>query len=187
MEFRLVYSGPLLGASRADTRSAHKHDIRKVFHGQLKALWEKSQNLRNWASWEMDRNRTMRERLAQTFVLNGVNYVPLSWENLGVACRLDILMLRPELPGQTLIRGGDIDNRLKTLFDAFRIPQKGEAMETADGINPFYCLLQDDKLINHISVTTDILLDDVDDNHVQLVITVTMWPVVHNTLNMGIF
>jgi len=96
-------------------------------------------------------------------------------------------MLRPELPGQTLIRGGDIDNRLKTLFDALRMPQNGETMETADGINPFYCLLQDDKLINHISVTTDILLDEVDENHVQLVITVTMWPVVHNNYNMGIF
>jgi len=79
MEFRLVYNGLLLGASRGDTRSAHKHEIRKVFHGQLKTLWEKSPNLRNWVSWEMDKNRTMRERLAEAFAVNGINYLPLSW------------------------------------------------------------------------------------------------------------
>ena len=97
-------------------------------------------------------------------------------------------MLRPELPGQTLIVGGDIDNRLKTLFDALRIPKVGETAEPQEGgISPFYCLLQDDSLINHISVTTDILLLDVDPNHVQLVVFVNLWPIVHTSLNMGIF
>ncbi len=187
MEFRLVYNGQLLGAGRNDTRSQHKHDIRKVFHSQLKTLWGKSPNLREWVSWEAQ-NRKMHERLAAYFIFNDVGYIPLSWDGLGVACRLDILMLRPEIPGQTLIKGGDIDNRLKTLFDALRIPQAGEVAEPgANGINPFYCLLQDDKLINHISVTTDILLNDVDRNHVQLVITVNLWPIVHTNLNMGIF
>ena len=175
MEFRLVYAGPLLGASRTDTRSQHKHDIRKIFHRQLKILWEKSPNLREWVSWEPQKKRKMRERLASHFIFNGVGYVPLSWDGLGVACRLDILMMRPEMPGQTLIQGGDIDNRLKTLFDALRIPQAGEASEpSVDGANPFYCLLHDDKLINHLSVTTDILLEDVDRNHVQLVVTVNL-------------
>jgi hypothetical protein len=187
MEFRLVYNGRLLGASRSDPRSAHKHDIRKAFHSQLKTLWNRNPNLNGWPSWEMNKNRTMQERVAERFTVNGVGYVPLSWEGIGVACRLDILMLRPELPGQTLIRGGDIDNRLKTLFDALRIPQGSEQMEPAEGNNPFYVLLEDDKLINHISVTTDILLDDVDNNHVQLVITVNLWPIFHTSENMGIY
>lgn len=38
MEFRLIYDGQLLGASRNNTRSEHKHDIRRVFHAQLKRL-----------------------------------------------------------------------------------------------------------------------------------------------------
>jgi hypothetical protein len=99
-------------------------------------------------------------------------------------------MLRPEAPGQTLIKGGDIDNRLKTLFDALRIPKAGEIMESPDnegGRNPFFCLLEDDSLINHISVTTDLLLGDVHPNEVRLVIAVNLWNVVHTTLNMGIF
>jgi hypothetical protein len=36
MEFRLVYEGPL----KANGRVAHKHEIRKVLHPQLKELWE---------------------------------------------------------------------------------------------------------------------------------------------------
>lgn len=192
LEFRLIYGGQLLGASKNDTRSAHKHDIRRVFHSQLKMLWQKSQNLREWEC----RNHATRkprktwENAAEHYQLNGVGYVPLSWEGLGVACRLDILMLRPEAPGQTLIRGGDIDNRLKTLFDALRMPKVGETAESLDdegGRNPFFCLLEDDSLINHISVTTDLLLGDVHPNEVRLVIGVQLWNVVHTTLNMGIF
>ena len=35
----------------------------------------------------------------------------------------EIFMLRPEVPGAIITQGGDIDNRLKTLFDALRMPQ----------------------------------------------------------------
>jgi hypothetical protein len=188
VEFRLVYEGLLLGASNTKNRSDHKHAIRKVFHEQLKVLWEKNSALDQWPSWEMNRRRSMRDRLAEHFKHNNVSYVPLSWDGLGVACRLDILMLRPESPGQTLIRGGDIDNRLKTLFDALRMPKIGEVAEEPDsGANPFYCLLQDDSLINHLSVTTDLLLQDSDPNNVKLVISVNLWPITYNNLNMGVF
>jgi hypothetical protein len=44
LEFRLTYQGLLLAESRRggvlDARATHKHDIRKVFHRQLKRLWE---------------------------------------------------------------------------------------------------------------------------------------------------
>lgn len=105
MEFRLIYGGLLLGASRNDPRSKHKHDIRRVFHDQLKVLWNISPNIKNW---EVPSPEGRLEKapigLARWLNLNGVGYVPLSWEGLGVACRLDILMLRPESPGQTLIK-----------------------------------------------------------------------------------
>jgi hypothetical protein len=186
----LVYGGLLLGAGKSDTRSAHKHEIRRVFHDQLKVYWEKSANLREWQCPKTDGSGLAKtwENAAAHFQFNGVGYVPLSFDGLGVACKLDILMLRPEAPGHTLIKGGDIDNRLKTLFDALRIPKVGEVGETPeDGRNPFYCLLEDDSLINHLSVTTDFLLGGENPNEVRLVITVNMWPVVHTTLNMGIF
>lgn len=39
VEFRLTYDGPLLGASRTNTRADHKQKIREQFHPQLRELW----------------------------------------------------------------------------------------------------------------------------------------------------
>ena|ERR1700720_2532445 len=40
MEFRLTYEGLLLGASGNNKRAKHKHEIRKVFHKQLRRIFE---------------------------------------------------------------------------------------------------------------------------------------------------
>jgi hypothetical protein len=71
-------------------------------------------------------------------------------------------MLRPEPPGALITQGGDIDNRLKTLFDALRMPHnlselpKGSVPDVDQ--DPFFCLLEDDNLITAVSVKTDRLL-----------------------------
>jgi hypothetical protein len=80
----------------------------------------------------------------------------------GLVCSLDILFLRPEKPGSILGSAGDIDNRIKTLIDALRIPADGSEMKRHEGDdpdpNPMYCLLQDDALITTLKVETDRLL-----------------------------
>jgi hypothetical protein len=48
VEFRLIYDGPLYGAGRNETRSSHKHNIRRSFHRQLQRLWNITPNLRDW-------------------------------------------------------------------------------------------------------------------------------------------
>jgi hypothetical protein len=188
LEFRLIYDGPLLGASRNDTRSSHKHDVRKALHSQLYDLWCKNHSLN---AWELNNEQNKRERacvaLANRFVFNGIRFVPLSWDGLGVACKLDILMLRPDQPGQTLMQSGDIDNRLKTLLDALRIPKVGEICPEENSPNPLFCLLEDDSLINHLSVTTDMLLGEHGEHDVRIVITVTMWPIRSMMHNFGVF
>jgi hypothetical protein len=86
---------------------------------------------------------------------------------------LDILMLRPGPPGSLVRHGGDIDNRLKTLLDALRMPS---AAEITSGPNsdetPFYCLLEDDRFITGLLVRTDRLLDARDPAEVVLTIKV---------------
>jgi hypothetical protein len=62
----------------------------------------------------------------------------------------------------------DVDNRLTTIFDALRMPkgpqelgagtQQGK-VSPASNENPFFVLLEDDRLITHVSVTTDMLLE----------------------------
>src|SRR5262244_3733795 len=61
MKFRLTYNGSLLSSRAAknpndpnerDRRAGHKHNIRRCFHKQLKALWESNRFL---SSHTMDR------------------------------------------------------------------------------------------------------------------------------------
>jgi hypothetical protein len=191
MQFRLTYEGQLLGASRNDTRAKHKHEIRKAFHPQLKRLWSFGW-LSQWEHWPENTIKSppnqrqkihMSAALAENFSRNGYRFVPLCTEALTLLCRVDVLFLRPDAPG-SLIKSGDLDNRLKTLFDALRMPGSadelgGYSQPEADE-DPFYCLLEDDKLISHVSVETDILLQptlgSIDSNDARLVLTITVRP-----------
>jgi hypothetical protein len=73
---------------------------------------------------------------------------------------LDITWLRREEAGK-IVDGGDIDNRLKTLFDGLRMPHNGNeiASPPATDNERRYCLLEDDKLITKLSVSTHQLLE----------------------------
>ena len=79
---------------------------------------------------------------------------------MSLSCALDIIFLRPEDPGSLVLQGGDLDGRMKTLFDALRIPSKQE--EDASGItpadNPLQVLLESDTLISDLSIKTRRLL-----------------------------
>ena len=93
--------------------------------------------------------------------------MPLVSQFFMVACSLNILFLRREGPGSLVKSGGDIDNRLKVLFDALRMPQTcdevcGEA--PTPGEEPFYCLLEDDRLISKVTVETNWLLTPLEPN-----------------------
>ena len=73
---------------------------------------------------------------------------------------------------------GDIDNRLKTLFDALRVP--GVPQEIASNTRPssanepHFTLLEDDALIARINVETDRLLAAPDPSQVRLIIRVNI-------------
>jgi hypothetical protein len=186
MQFRLVYEGPLLSHrddEKLKERSLHVHSIRKKFHTQLAKLWTDHPVLANGTFNKMG---TIGSRIIQTYDREGFLFKPLVDESNGLICALDILLLRDGKPGHTL---ADIDNRLKTIFDALRMP-KGPQELGADtkqgkqtpgaGENPFYVVMEDDKLITHLSVSTDTLLHPVPDTPIQdavrLIIEVTIRP-----------
>jgi len=59
------------------------------------------------------------------------------------------LTVRRENPGDLIpcdliLQGGNIDNRIKTLLDALRIPNDCNEIDSApeEGEDPFFCLLQ---------------------------------------------
>jgi hypothetical protein len=77
---------------------------------------------------------------------------------------LSVALLWPEAPGGLLATGGDIDNRLKTLFDALSMPQQSnslpkDAAPQEDEIPYFFCLLENDNLVTSIAVQTSQLLE----------------------------
>jgi hypothetical protein len=90
-----------------------------------------------------------------------------------------------------ILSQGDIDGQLKTIMDALRIPDG--AQETANarpeaGETPFFCLLEDDRLVSEVHVTTDELLSlpgkpDVDPNDAYVVIRVRVGHRHHRTFD----
>jgi hypothetical protein len=182
MRFHLTYEGLLYGSSTAP----HKHEIRKKFHPQLKRLWANTWLDRAvYGRWDIEQTipdkTPLRDALASIHKLGSYRFVPLVRKQFSLLCSLNILFLRPDPPG-AVIRSADIDNRLKTLFDALRTPTTvgelgGYDSPEADE-DPFYCLLEDDKLISHISVATDFLLEPVEGktNDVRLIVDVNVTP-----------
>ena len=105
--------------------------------------------------------KTWLEHIADDHQRCGGRFVPLISNAGGFTCSLSILFLRRDNPGNLVENGGDIDNRIKVLLDGLRMPetvnQLGGFPIDADE-DPFFCLLEDDKLITSISVTTDRLI-----------------------------
>jgi hypothetical protein len=90
----------------------------------------------------------------------GFHFIPLVTPNMALRCSLDISLLRPE-EDRFIFKQGDIDGQVKALFDALRIPENLAETGGAgpqDDEEPFFCLLQDDRLISEVRVTTDQLL-----------------------------
>lgn len=94
-------------------------------------------------------------------------FAPLVNEKISLVAEIDITLLWPQRPGAIITSGGDIDNRLKTLLDALKVPSEPTALpkgvEPKSDETPFFCLFQDDSLITRLHVETDRLLEPVSD------------------------
>lgn len=165
MKFRLFYQGPL--QSNGDPQ--HKHDIRRVVHQQLAELIKRPALM--YFKNLVDQSRAP---LPVTSI-GQAKFIPLISEPLEHTASLHITLLGQGDPTIVNTPGGDIDNRLKTLFDALRVPHQGN--ELPSGVSShnqtFYCLLEDDKLISNLEVTADKILIPGPRDDVVLVIEVT--------------
>lgn len=206
MEFHLTYQGPLYATQRdpvggqKDARATHKHQIRKKFHAQLKQLWATNRFLRETkispllglVHFKSD-VEPMAEVLAHRYSKFGYRFVPLVRQDVSLLCSIDVLFLRRDAPG-AVIKSGDIDNRLKTLFDALRLPNNVNELvgneSPSAGEDPFFCLAEDDSLISKVTVDTDMLLDPLEGEaadmaFVRLILTVRVRPYDVNTFTVG--
>lgn len=210
MRFRLCYEGELKATQRDpvagqnDRLAEHKQALRKCFHKQLKQQWQTNKFLREHHVWPRDYGFDQRpgnldmdwgidpkelhplaDIVANLHRENGYRFVPLVMERWSLRCALDVLLLRRDYPG-SVIEAGDLDNRVKTLIDGLRRPKNAVELRgneaPAEGEDPFYVLLEDDRLITEFSVETDTLLDEptgnaeFDRRFVRAIITVELQP-----------
>lgn len=108
--------------------------------------------------------------------IGNFNFLPLISEKIAIIAEIDILM-RQGMPDKIITEGGDIDSRLKTIFNALRVPDNKEALPKINrpdnGEDPFFCLLEDDNLITKVTMSTDrLLLPHPSSAHVEMFINV---------------
>jgi hypothetical protein len=180
MEFRLLYRGPL----KANGDKAHKHELRRKFHPQLGELWNQmplKDLLFKPHNPYKDSEVTdpIPVPMRAVYDIGNFRFSPLVRKDLNLIAQLDIVLLRPGPPGAIITQGGDIDNRLKTLFDALRIPRdikelpdNGMASPAED---PLYCLLEDDALITSVSVHSDRLLECSSGDPSEVCLLIHVW------------
>jgi hypothetical protein len=178
MELTLTYRGPL-PSGQSDSRKQIQMRMRRDFHDQLIGVWRSWAFLKTIRADELPDIKDSKRLAFGRVTIGRFSFVPLvvTGHNLKLACELTIKLLSRDEPG-SIVHQGDLDNRLKVLFDALTVPQQNQmpndAQPTANE-NPFLCLLEDDKLITTLSVKTATLfrssLDGEPKNYVELDLT----------------
>ncbi|MBN1696928.1 MAG: hypothetical protein JW881_05405 [Spirochaetales bacterium] len=167
MEFCLFYRGKL--PSNGDIKE--KHRIRLALQPQIEKLWEQKP-LSGLLSKKM-KNGKENDLVTD---IGGIRFQSIVTGNLNMIADLEIDFLRYGNPGE-LVQCGDIDNRVKTLFDALRSPNNSSEIPTGpefDSENKkiIFCLLDDDRLIANLKINTFQNLNGDDENDVILLIKV---------------
>ena len=169
MDFYLTYEGPL----RSNGSPTEKHQIREHFYSQLVNVWNLP-HLRGGHRYLLEPDGSLNVLKK----VKDVTFAPLICNKLRFFCDLDITLLWHDEPG-SIVNRGDIDNRLKTLFDSLTCPDSNQLEQVLKKYSladkqPYFCLLEDDKLISSIKVQTQTLLKDNDADTVFLIIKVTI-------------
>ena len=166
MRFTLTYQGELPPNGSAQ----QKWEIRRHLEPQLRLLWTQPP-VSDIAKYK-DPNYKPDDLYVGKSCF-GYEFIPLITTKLDLRAELDVLLLAANLPGKLIRQGGDIDNRLKTLFDALSMPANKQQMPdnpdvASDG--RVFCLLEDDKLVTAVSVSNDRLLSVPDGSNEVLVV-----------------
>ena len=136
LTFTLTFRGDLRSGQERGSMVVEEHDIRKQFHEQLKNLYSSHPYLRSfYMTYLAMRDRPeiadQKKGLPRFFVdaqRGPFTFLPLITRAQVMVCELDILFLRNEKRGRLFKyannSAGDLDNRIKVLFDALQIPNQ---------------------------------------------------------------
>lgn len=182
VQFRLTYRGNL--ASNGSLQQ--KQELRRAFHPQLAELW-RQKPLNQFPDFLSESPKPGSVSLLHK--AGAFQCSALVTSRIALIADLEILLLRPQEPGNLLGHGGDLDNRLKTLLDALRVPAPSEIPKDdfpREGETPIHCLLEDDALVASLAITTDRLLSPATKNQVEIIVHVKTRPTVGTWGNLSL-
>jgi hypothetical protein len=191
MQFSLVYDGdlPSIGNSTPPLRQSKLQAVwavRDVISRQLDRLYETHPILRGAGFTE---NRMAANEARRPIRRHGQTFLALARPELRLKCQLDIKMLVNHEPGSVLTGTGDLDNRIKTLNDALRVPKEQHEMGShqVPAGQAYICLMSDDALVTGFKVAMDRHLGLVNQtpHYVHLDIGVTVTPSERTHLNLA--
>jgi len=181
MRFTLTFDGDLPSTGNAKqplrrTKLEAIWAIRHAISGQLDSLWEHHHLLVGRGDVE---TRATAYAVSQPILRHGHQFLAIVRSVLLLKCELDIQMLTNHAPVSLITRAGDLDNRIKTLVDALRVPRDQHELTGATippGLYP--CLMEDDAVVTGFRLTTDRYLACPSQSlqHVRLHIGVTITP-----------
>lgn len=172
VKLTLTYEGPLKSAQSGGINE-HKHDLRLHFHQQLREHWLHDQRLAACLHQGIPDEDILKHLDAPPGYwfkrkLAGFAFIPLVIQTdlLELICDLEIQLLIPDYPGGLFTgkEAGDLDGRIKTLFDALSMPRHANQLHGLVVPQPeedIFCLLTDDKLITGFRVEARRLLQRV--------------------------
>jgi hypothetical protein len=173
VEFYVQYEGRLPSQNSKDkeNRRVETHRIRRHFHSQLLRLWNDRfsalTNLppRGTPGINEHRRRFLEDKSASVRDTEFLVF-PIVTKAEHLVCALDITLYRHDKPGSFVGPSGDLDNRLKVLFDAMTIPNASQldGLAPEQGERPLFCLLEDDALIVDLRIKAVQLWTTVDSN-----------------------
>jgi len=164
MHITLTYKGVIPGNSR---KQSDVWTIRKSFDKQLRKL--KLAEPFNYVEKLSNPNPDPSSSYIG-FDVGNSTYIPFITEKMKTRCSLYIRVFRGLRQYNPVLGNVDLDNRIKTLIDALRAPQQVGESKGNDGYVR-YVLLQDDALIDGITVKSDHYLAEDSDNVVLAIIT----------------
>lgn len=201
MELSLRYRG-LLPAAGTDKRVREKHAIRQELSSQIESYCEQSHRLKRLIAdvgklqtpkrekdqFDVERPLSDGSKFWWRWPLCGYNFVPLVTQVLEAHVELRMRLYRKNVG--ILFQGGDLDNRLKTFFDALQVPKEESQVPKGERVSskeaewlPIFCLLDNDNLITKLSIESFKLLMKVPKefegapNYVELDLDVVIHPI----------
>lgn len=162
MHITLTYKGQIQGNAR---KQSDVWRLRRSFHDQLLKL-------RSTEQFEYVQ-KCSDPQSPDGYIgidIGDSRYIPFVTSKMRTRCSLYVRVLRGIRQYNPVLGNVDLDNRIKTLIDALRSPQQiGELKDSDKTVS--LVLLQDDSLIDGITVKSDHYLAEDDESVVFAIVT----------------